>query len=64
MDTPKRHAFPSGKADQYIVRFPQGMRDTIKNRAEANRRSMNAEIIFCLEKVLATETQKADATAS
>ncbi|XHB99348.1 Arc family DNA-binding protein [Nitratireductor sp. ac15] len=36
-------------ADQYVVRFPDGMRDQIKALAKANLRSMNAEIIFALE---------------
>lgn len=41
--------YPSDKLDQYIVRFPSGMRDRIKEAAEANNRSMNAEIISRLE---------------
>ncbi|MGV2110159.1 Arc family DNA-binding protein [Agrobacterium salinitolerans] len=36
------------KQDQYIVRFPKGMRDAIKAVAAANHRSMNAEIIYRL----------------
>lgn len=40
---------PSRKLDQYIVRFPQGMRDRLKTAAAANKRSMNAEIISRLE---------------
>lgn len=31
--------------DKYVIRFPEGMRDEIKAAAEANGRSMNAEII-------------------
>lgn len=31
--------------DQYMLRLPAGMRDEIKASAEANGRSMNAEII-------------------
>lgn len=42
--------FPSDKLDQYIVRFPHGMRDRIKAEAEKNNRSMNAEIIDRLER--------------
>lgn len=41
--------FPSDKLDQYIVRFPNGLRDRIKEAAAANNRSMNAEIISRLE---------------
>ena len=35
--------------EQYIVRFPDGMRDKIKAIAKANRRSMNAEIVLALD---------------
>jgi hypothetical protein len=40
---------PSRTADQYVVRFPDGMRDRIAEVARANGRSMNAEIIARLE---------------
>lgn len=40
----------SRKLDQYIVRFPDGMRDRIKAAADANNRSMNAEIVSKLER--------------
>lgn len=40
---------PSRKLDQYIVRFPDGMRDMIRDAAAKNNRSMNAEIIARLE---------------
>jgi len=48
--------YPSDKLDQYIVRFPEGMRDKIKAAAEAKGRSMNAEIITRLEASLAGAT--------
>ncbi|QCP86504.1 Arc family DNA-binding protein [Cereibacter sphaeroides] len=35
--------------DQYMLRLPDGMRDRIKAAAEANNRSMNAEIVATLE---------------
>ncbi|PJN94469.1 hypothetical protein CNY89_14330 [Amaricoccus sp. HAR-UPW-R2A-40] len=35
--------------DRYMLRFPDGMREQIKRLAEANNRSMNAEIISALE---------------
>lgn len=34
--------------DQYIVRFPDGARDKIKEMAARNRRSMNAEIVMAI----------------
>lgn len=43
-------------ADQYIVRFPDGLRDKIKATAKANRRSMNAEIVFALEERMLAAT--------
>lgn len=36
-------------SDQFIVRLPNGMRDRIKAAAEANNRSMNAEIVATLD---------------
>lgn len=41
--------YPSDKLDQYIVRFPDGMRDRLKEAAAENKRSLNAEIIARLE---------------
>lgn len=38
-------------ADKFIVRLPAGMRDVIKKTAAENRRSMNAEVVFQLERV-------------
>lgn len=35
--------------DQYMLRFPDGMRDRLKDEAAKNNRSMNAEIIARLE---------------
>lgn len=36
-------------SDKVIIRLPDGMRDRIKHVAEANNRSMNAEIVATLE---------------
>lgn len=38
--------------EKYIVRMPDGMRDRIKEEAERNCRSMNAEIVFHLQRAL------------
>lgn len=40
---------PSKQLDQFVVRLPDGMRDRIKAAADANNRSMNAEIVSALE---------------
>lgn len=51
--------------NKYVVRFPEGLRDRIKEQAERNCRSMNAEIVFHLQNAIQTiQTKKADATAS
>jgi plasmid stability protein len=43
-----RGDYPSTKQDQYMVRFPQGMRDQLKDAAAKHGRSMNAEIVHRL----------------
>lgn len=46
--------YPSQMQDKFNLRFPDGMRDAIANRAKTNGRSMNSEIIemlkFAMEK--------------
>lgn len=37
------------ESDKFMLRLPDGMRDRIKAAADANRRSMNAEIVATLE---------------
>lgn len=54
----------SRHADKYIVRFPDGMRDRIKEAAEANGRSMNAEIIKRLEQTFGDPDPDAITAAS
>ncbi|WP_080570212.1 Arc family DNA-binding protein [Agrobacterium tumefaciens] len=39
-------------SDQVALRLPEGMRDKLKMRAVANRRSLNSEIVVCLEWVI------------
>lgn len=38
--------------DKYVLRFPEGLRDRLKEEAAMNGRSLNAEIIFRLEESL------------
>lgn len=40
----------SRESDKFVLRLPDGMRDRIKAAAEANNRSMNAEIVSVLER--------------
>ncbi|UFS65165.1 Arc family DNA-binding protein [Paracoccus denitrificans] len=43
-------AVPTGReSDKFMLRLPDGMRDRIKAAAEANKRSMNAEIVAALD---------------
>jgi hypothetical protein len=39
-------------SDQYMIRFPDGLRDAIAKRAAENGRSMNTEIIAAIEQYL------------
>lgn len=51
---------PSAGQDKFIVRLPDGMRDRIKAAAEANNRSMNAEIVATLERTYPGGTESDD----
>ncbi|MBH2876125.1 Arc family DNA-binding protein [Serratia marcescens] len=44
--------YPSQMQDKFNLRFPDGMRDAIAERAKANGRSMNSEIIQILQDAL------------
>ncbi|NJL06975.1 MAG: Arc family DNA-binding protein [Methylacidiphilales bacterium] len=45
---------PRQKSQPMNVRLPDGMRDRIRQRAAANMRSMNAEIVHILDRALNT----------
>jgi plasmid stability protein len=47
---------PSRSADQFVVRLPEGLRDTLKARAASNNRSMNAEIVAILGAAIGDES--------
>jgi len=51
--------------EQFPLRLPDGMRDRIKEAAERNLRSMNAEIIYQLSRAYgpAGETKQAEVPA-
>ena len=49
------HLPPSRTAEQFVIRFPDGMRERIAELAKENGRSMNAEIIARLEKSFTSE---------
>lgn len=46
-------------ADQFNIRLPDGMRERLSDRAKANLRSMNSEIIMILASALGDEGQPA-----
>lgn len=43
--------------DKFMLRFPDGMRDAIAERAKSNGRSMNSEIVAALESWLSDDVQ-------
>ena len=47
--------YPSELAPKFVLRFPQGMREEIREIAANNHRSMTAEIITRLEKTLLSD---------
>lgn len=51
----KKDRFPSQELDQYMLRFPDGMRDELKKLAAKNGRSLNAEIIQRLERTITSD---------
>lgn len=44
--------YPSQMQDKFNLRFPDGMRDAIAERAKQNGRSMNSEIVQILQNAL------------
>lgn len=46
------------------IRLPDGMRESIRQRAAANRRSMNSEIVHYLDRALAAEKNEGPAEAA
>lgn len=53
--------YPSQMQDKFNLRFPDGMRDAIAERAKANGRSMNSEIVQILQDALDVDEQIAAA---
>lgn len=51
--------YPSQMQDKFNLRFPDGMRDAIAERAKINGRSMNSEIVQILEDALENRPVKA-----
>jgi len=51
--------YPSEKLDQYMLRFPNGMRDKLKAIAAENGRSLNSEIVHRLQTTLDQDAEDA-----
>lgn len=47
------------RADKFVIRMPEGMRERIRQNAEASRRTMNAEILHYIDKAMSPETKTA-----
>lgn len=50
--------------DQFKVRFPDGLRDSLKSAAIGNKRSVNAEVVARLEASFTVEGSGLDAEIS
>jgi len=46
------------KQEQFIIRFPDGMREAIRDAASGNGRSMNAEIVQRLETTFQMDVER------
>lgn len=53
--------YSSQEAERFNVRMPEGLRERLRMSAEDNRRSMNAELIFHLDRALPLQVRKAAA---
>lgn len=51
---------PSRVAEQFVVRFPDGMRDRIAEAAKASNRSMNAEIVHIIQSHFSKQADEVD----
>jgi plasmid stability protein len=50
--------YPSDRQDQYMLRLPKGLREELKERAERNGRSMNAEMVTLIYDGMGAESYK------
>ncbi|EBH3060750.1 Arc family DNA-binding protein [Salmonella enterica subsp. enterica serovar Poona] len=49
--------YPSQMQDKFNLRFPDGMRDAVAERAKRNGRSMNSEIVQMIQDALDSEAK-------
>lgn len=51
--------YPSEQAERFNVRLPDGLRERLRASAAENRRSMNAELVFHLDRALPLHIHRA-----
>ncbi|OCQ53543.1 Arc-like DNA binding domain protein [Photorhabdus australis subsp. thailandensis] len=56
--------YPSQMQDKFNLRFPDGMRDAVAERAKENGRSMNSEIVQMIQDCLDRKTPETQPTVS
>ena len=57
----KKSTVPTSReSDKFVLRMPDGMRDEIAERAKASGRSMNAEIVYRLQRTFEEYAEFAD----
>ncbi|MFB2927542.1 Arc family DNA-binding protein [Aeromonas hydrophila] len=56
----KKSTVPTSReSDKFVLRMPDGMRDEIAERAKASGRSMNAEIVYRLQRTFDEDAELA-----
>ena len=55
---PRQKLYPDEDLVPLSIRLPVTMREAIQGRAQMNRRSLNQEIVWLLEKALKTAAQE------
>jgi len=53
-----RPRYPSDDVDKLMLRFPAGLRPRLEQRAKANLRSMNSEVVMILATALGAESKE------
>lgn len=59
----KKKKFPSRELDQFTVRFPDGLRNSLAKLADRNNRSMNSEIVNIIQAATERSLPSADISA-
>lgn len=57
LQSPEPQVPPIRSPKQFVLRLPEGLRERVKQAADASRRSMNAEMVLHIEQGLNYSTQ-------